>query len=93
MEQYIKYELFGGESPRHCLNLFIVAKHNTYINTCYIMLQMVSILTITMLNIIMRTYHTMLLLFIAPMNEHYCFLQGLGNIAQGDTTADIVCRD
>ena len=40
MEDYIKCELIGGWS-RHLntfSNLFIVAVHSTYINTCYVLL-------------------------------------------------------
>ena len=40
-EDYIKCELIGGGSPRHLntiSNLYIVAVHFTYNNTCYVLL-------------------------------------------------------
>ena len=41
-----------------------------------------------------RTYHTLLLLFTAPiLRVSYSFLRGLGNIAQENTTADILVED
>ena len=42
MEDYIKYELFGGESPRH-LSFLLLALHYTHINTCYILLLLLTV--------------------------------------------------
>ena len=54
MEDYIKCERIGGGSPRHLgtfSNLFFVAVHYTHINTCYVLLLLLTEPMYTMLSI------------------------------------------
>ena len=53
MEDYIKCELIDGGSPRYLdtiSNLLIVAIHHTHINTCYVLLLLLTVSMCTTLS-------------------------------------------
>ena len=69
MEDYIKSDLMGRGCPRHLnTSVFIAAVHYTHINTCYVLLLL---LTVTLYTICPlqnnRTYYILLLLLAAHM--------------------------
>ena len=67
MEDYIKCELIGGEFPGQFSNLFIAAVHYTHINTCYVLLLLLTThVHHAVQDKIIRTNHTLLLVLAAP---------------------------
>ena len=123
MEDYIKCEL-SGRSPSH-LNtfpvLFIVAVLYTNINTCYVLLLLLSVPMYTMLSTTKQSekniaylvanvgcthigsattsFKDLVTLYRRTLQQiswyriSYGLLQGLSNIVQKNTTADILVED
>ena len=92
MEDYIKCELIGGGSPRH-FNTFLTCLlllYTTHINTCYVLLLLLTVHMYTMLSSkqIIRTYH---ILLTAPCRVSKSILQRNCNTAQ--ETVDILVED